>query len=80
MDENVEHIISAFPMLAKEQYIKRYDPVCAKLHFNIGKEIGVKSENEHWHDHVPKSVETSHEVKVTIPRLEWLPGTSTGGG
>jgi hypothetical protein len=23
-------------------------------------------DNEHWYDRVPKSVETSHEVKVTI--------------
>jgi len=30
------------------------------------KEIRVKLENEHWYDHVPKSVETSHKVKVTI--------------
>jgi len=26
---------------------------------------GVKLYNEHWCDHVPKSVEKSHEVKVT---------------
>jgi len=41
-DETVEHIISSFPILAKEQYIKRHDIVCAELHFNICKEIGVK--------------------------------------
>ena len=27
---------------------------------------GVKLYNEHWCDHVPKSVEKSHEVKVTM--------------
>ena len=37
-----------------------------KLHFNICKEIGVKLDNKHWYDHVPKSVKTSHEGKVTI--------------
>ena len=26
----------------------------------------VKLGNERWHDHVPNSVETSHEGKVTI--------------
>ena len=31
----IGHIISACPILAKEQYIKRYDRVCAQLHFNI---------------------------------------------
>jgi hypothetical protein len=28
--------------------------------------MGVKLDNEHWYDHVPKSVETSHKGKVTI--------------
>ena len=39
--------------------------MCAALHFNIYKEIGVKLDCEHWYDHVPKSAETSHEDKVT---------------
>jgi hypothetical protein len=43
-DETIEHIISACPILAKEQYIKRHDKVCAQLHFNICKETGVKLE------------------------------------
>jgi len=34
-DETVEHVTSACPILAKEQYIKRHDKVCAQLHFNI---------------------------------------------
>ena len=41
-DETVEHIISACPILAKEQYIKRNDRKCALLNFNICKEIAVK--------------------------------------
>jgi hypothetical protein len=52
--------------LAKEQYIKRHDRVCAGLHFNIYKEIGVKLDSELWYEHVPKSVETSQEGKVNI--------------
>ena len=32
-DKTMEHIISACPMLIKEQYIKRHDTVCAQLHF-----------------------------------------------
>ena len=58
----MEHIISAFPILAKEQYIKRRDTVCGQLHFNICKEIGVKLDNKQRYDHVPKSVKKSHEV------------------
>ena len=54
------------PVLAKEQYIKRHDRVCALLHYLIYKEIGVKLDNKHWHDHVPRSVETGHDGKVNI--------------
>ena len=61
LDETVEHIITACPILATEQYVKRHDRVYAELHFNICKETGVKLQNEHWYDHVPKSVTTSHE-------------------
>ena len=32
----------------------------------ITKETGVKLDKNYWYDHVPKSVETSHEAKVTI--------------
>jgi uncharacterized protein YbcV (DUF1398 family) len=52
--------------MAKEQYTKKHDRVCAQLHFNVCKEMGVKLNNEHWHDHAPKLVETNHEGKVTI--------------
>jgi len=40
--------------------------MCTPLHCNIFKERGVKLDNEHWYDHVPKSVETNHAGKVTI--------------
>ena len=40
--------------------------MCAQLHFNTCKEIEVKLDNNHLHDHALKSVETSHEVEVTI--------------
>jgi hypothetical protein len=36
-DETIDHIISVCPILAKEQYIKRHDTVCAQLHCNICK-------------------------------------------
>ena len=45
--------------------MKRRDTVCAHLHFNVCKEIGVKLENKHRYDRVPKLVETSHEGKIT---------------
>ena len=40
--DKIDHIISVCPILAKEQYIKRHDSVCAPLHFNICKETGAK--------------------------------------
>jgi len=62
--ETVEHIISVCPVLAKEQYTKRHDLVCAQLHFNLCKEIGLKLDNKSSYDHVPKLVATGHEGKV----------------
>jgi len=54
--------------VAEELYINRYDTVCAQLLFNICKDTGVKLDNRHGYDRVPKSVETSPEGKVTILR------------
>jgi len=34
-DETLNHIKTVCPILAKEQFIKRYDRLCAQLHFNI---------------------------------------------
>jgi len=65
-DKTIDHIISACPILAKEQYIKRHDRVCTQLHFNICKETGVQLDKKHWYEHLPKSVETSQGGKVTI--------------
>jgi hypothetical protein len=45
-EATVDHIMSACPILAKEQYIKRHDRVCAQLHFNICKELGVKLDSD----------------------------------
>ena len=41
--ETIDHIISACPLLAKEQYTKRHD---AQLHFNICKETGVQLDKD----------------------------------
>jgi len=65
-DETMDHIISACPILAKEEYIKRHDRVRAQLHFNIRKETRVKLDKKQWYEHVPKSVETIQGGKVTI--------------
>jgi hypothetical protein len=56
-DETIDHIISACPILAKEQYIKRHDRVCAQLHFNICKETEVQLDKKYWYEHIRKSVQ-----------------------
>jgi hypothetical protein len=66
LDETTEHIISACPILAKEQYKKRHDIVRVQIHLNIYKETEVKLDKKHSYEHVPKSTETSQEGKVTI--------------
>jgi hypothetical protein len=58
-DETIDHRISACPILAKEQYVKRHYKVSAQIHFNICKEIGVQLDKKHWYEHVSKSVVTS---------------------
>jgi hypothetical protein len=58
-DETIDHIISACPILAKEQYIKRHVRVSAQLHFYICKERAVLLDKRHWYEHVPKSIKTS---------------------
>jgi len=64
--KTIDHIISACPILAKEQYIKRHDRVCAQLHLNICTETGVQLDKKHRYEHVPKPAETSQGGKVTI--------------
>jgi hypothetical protein len=65
-DETIDHTISASPILAKEQYTKRHDKVCAQLHFNICKERGAHLDKKNWYEHVPKSIEPIQGGKVTV--------------
>jgi len=66
-DETIDHIISACPILAKEQYMKGHGRVGAQLHYYtttqlhmlICKETRVQLDKKHWYEHVPRSVETS---------------------
>ena len=51
---------------AEQWQTKRHDTVCAQLHFNICKEIGVKLDKERWYGHVLKLLETGHKGKVAI--------------
>jgi hypothetical protein len=64
--DTICHIISACPIFAKEQHIKRHYRLCVQLHFIKCEEIGVKLENDHWYECVPKSLERSREGVVSI--------------
>jgi hypothetical protein len=68
LNETIDHIKSACPILAKEPYVKRHNKVSAEIHFNICKEIGVQLDKKHWYEHVPKSEVTNQGGKVTILR------------
>jgi len=65
-DETIDNIMSACPILAKGQYIKRHDRLCAQLHFNICKETGVQLDKKQWYEHVQKSVEISQGGKEAL--------------
>jgi 7-cyano-7-deazaguanine synthase in queuosine biosynthesis len=56
--------MSAYPVLSKEQYIKRHDSVHATtLQYMQRNRVKIR---QLWHKHIPESVETSQEGKVTI--------------
>ena len=61
-----EHFISTCSTHAKVKYMKRRARVCAEIHCNIRKGIGVKLDNKHWNDHIPKLVKTSYQIEFTI--------------
>jgi len=65
-DEKLDHITSAYSVLAKEEYIKGQERAHAQLPLNISNETGVKEEEELWYEHVPKLGETSRDATVTI--------------
>jgi hypothetical protein len=65
-NKTIDHIISACPILVKEQYIKRHDRVCAQLYFNICQETGVQLDKKHWYEHVPEWVETGEGGNISI--------------
>jgi len=59
--------MSACPILAEEQYIKRHDRVCVhKYTSTYARKQRYSWTKKHWHEHVPTSVETSQGGKVTI--------------
>jgi len=50
---------------------------CVHKHTYMCKETWVQLDKKHWYEHVPKSVETSLEGKVTILRNQQVQYTLT---
>ena len=65
-DETIDHIISACPILAKEQYTKDMLEGVPNYTSTYARKQGYNWTKKHWYEHVPKSVETSKGGKVTI--------------
>jgi hypothetical protein len=63
--------------VGKRTIHKGHDRVCAQLHRNLRREIGVILDYEQCYDHVPKSVRTSREGLVTILRNQQVQTDST---
>jgi hypothetical protein len=42
-DETIDHLISGYPTLAKNEYIIRHDKVCTHLHYSICKKLGIET-------------------------------------
>jgi hypothetical protein len=53
-------------VLNVEQYMKMNEWLCAQLHFNVWKELGVKLANKHRYEYVPKFTQISREIKINI--------------
>jgi hypothetical protein len=66
IDNTIIIIIVSMPHTGKRTAHEKHDRVCAQLHYNICKETGVQLDKKHWYEHVPKSVDTSQDGKVTI--------------
>jgi hypothetical protein len=51
-EENIDHLISWFSILAKNQYLMRHEKVCIHLHYSIFKALGIEMTNGiHTHTH-----------------------------
>ena len=76
-DKTMDHIMSACPLLAKQQYIKTQDRVCAQ-HFKLCL-LGNRGKitNEHWYESASKLAETRYEGNVIILWNQHVPTNRT---
>ena len=62
--ETIDHIKSGCEVLAKSDYIERYNKAAAHVHWNICNELGIKTSDK-WYEHQPDTV-TNTETHTVL--------------
>jgi len=62
-EETIDHLTSGCPILAKKEYLMRYDKFCTYLHYSICKALGSETTDK-WYTHKPKPVCEVADVTV----------------
>jgi hypothetical protein len=62
-EETIDHLTSGCPILAKNEYVIRYDKVCTHLHYSICKTLGIET-TENWYSHIPKPLCQHEDITV----------------
>lgn len=62
-DETIYHVASGCPELAKNEYVKRHNQICAYIHWELCRDNKFKTPKR-WYQHVPSSVEDSQSVTI----------------
>jgi len=60
-EENIDHLISGCPLMAKNEYLMRHDKVCKHLHYSICKALGIETKDK-WYTNMPKPVYEEGDV------------------
>jgi len=62
-EETIDHLTSGCPILAKNEYLIRYDKICTHFHYSICKALGTETTDK-WYTHMPKPVYEEGDVTV----------------
>ena len=63
LEENIEHLTSGCPILAKNEYLVRHDKVCTDLQYSVCKALGIETTDK-WYTNMPKPVCEEGDVSV----------------
>jgi hypothetical protein len=62
-EETVDHLNSGWTILAKNEYLMRYDKFCENFHYSICKTLATETTDK-WYTHMPKPVYEEEDVTV----------------